>query len=301
VQSFRRQRPLRGGSLLVTIFGDAIAPRGGAVTLGSLIALAAPFGLNERLVRTSAARLANEGWLTTRRSGRRSEYRLSVHGERRFAEATRRIYAANPVGWSGGWTLLLLEGGTNGRQERLREELAWLGFGQVGGAVLAHPTLAAADLAARLREHPRMQRSIVLSANALDEDANRRFVERGWNLADLGRRYRRFLRLFEPVRGALRAGGNVDPRLAFIVRTLLIHEYRKVHLRDPLLPLALMPREWIGRLAYELCGELYRTVLPAAEAHLSATGERLEGALPAPDASIRGRFERVRAHEPADD
>ena len=49
---FRRQRPLRSGSLLVTILGDAIAPRGGRVTLGSLIRLAEPFGLPERLVLT---------------------------------------------------------------------------------------------------------------------------------------------------------------------------------------------------------------------------------------------------------
>src|SRR5437868_15154925 len=63
VSRFQRQRPLRGGSLIITMFGDAIAPRGGAVTLGSLIALTQPFGLTERLVRTSVARLANEDWL----------------------------------------------------------------------------------------------------------------------------------------------------------------------------------------------------------------------------------------------
>jgi hypothetical protein len=32
VARFRRQRPLRGGSLIITVFGDAIAPRGGAIT-----------------------------------------------------------------------------------------------------------------------------------------------------------------------------------------------------------------------------------------------------------------------------
>ena len=89
---FRRQRPLRSGSLLMTILGDAIAPRGGRVTLGSLIRLAAPLGLPERLVRTSVARLAQDGWLAARRSGRTSEYKLSARGRRRFAAATRRIY-----------------------------------------------------------------------------------------------------------------------------------------------------------------------------------------------------------------
>ena len=66
VTRFRRQRPLRGGSLIVTIFGDSLLPRGGAIALGSLIDLAAPFGLNERLVRTAASRLAKEGWIEGR-------------------------------------------------------------------------------------------------------------------------------------------------------------------------------------------------------------------------------------------
>src|SRR6202050_959149 len=83
VARFRRQRPLRGGSLIVTIFGDSLMPRGGAITLGSLIALAAPFGLNERLVRTAAARLAKEGWLEGHRAGKLSEYHLSRDGRGR--------------------------------------------------------------------------------------------------------------------------------------------------------------------------------------------------------------------------
>jgi len=53
VERFRHQRPLRAGALIVTIFGDSIAPRGGAIALGSLIRFGAPFGLNERLVRGS--------------------------------------------------------------------------------------------------------------------------------------------------------------------------------------------------------------------------------------------------------
>src|SRR6201990_1009934 len=92
VSRFRRQRPLRAGSLIVTLFGDSLLPRGGAIALGSLIELAAPFGLNERLVRTAAARLAQDGWLAARRVGKRSEYRLTEDGRVQFAEATERIY-----------------------------------------------------------------------------------------------------------------------------------------------------------------------------------------------------------------
>src|SRR5882724_6685325 len=111
LKRFRSQRPIRGGSLLVSIFGDSIAPRGGAVTLGSLIKLAAPFGLTERLVRTSVARLAQDDWLAARRSGRRSEYRLTRTGAERFAQATRRIYGESPSVWDGKWTLVVVPAG----------------------------------------------------------------------------------------------------------------------------------------------------------------------------------------------
>jgi phenylacetic acid degradation operon negative regulatory protein len=52
----RRLKP-RAKSLLVTVWGDAIAPHGAGIWLGSLIQLVAPLGLNERLVRTSVLRL----------------------------------------------------------------------------------------------------------------------------------------------------------------------------------------------------------------------------------------------------
>src|SRR5215469_14957210 len=130
------QKPLRGGSLIVTIFGDAISPRGGVVTLGSLIRIAGVFGLAERLVRTSVARLAKEGWLVARREGRQSEYRLTRSGAQRFSEATRRIYGTSPDSWEGRWTLVILPPGS-GRNPR--EELRWLGFGQLSPGTFAHP------------------------------------------------------------------------------------------------------------------------------------------------------------------
>ena len=107
VARFRRQRPLRGGSLLVTILGDAIAPRGGVIALGSLIELARPFGITDRHVRTAIGRLANEQWVSSQRSGRVSFYRLTSHGRARFAEATQRIYGAPPRDWNGEWTLVI--------------------------------------------------------------------------------------------------------------------------------------------------------------------------------------------------
>src|SRR6187402_836221 len=84
--------PPRARSLIVTVWGDSLVPHGGAVWMASLIRLMAPFGVNERLVRTSVFRLAQDGWLATTSRGRESRYRLTADGARRFHEAHARIY-----------------------------------------------------------------------------------------------------------------------------------------------------------------------------------------------------------------
>jgi phenylacetic acid degradation operon negative regulatory protein len=290
---FRRQRPLRSGSLLVTILGDSIAPRGGIITLGSLIRLADPFGLPERLVRTSVARLAKDGWLTARRSGRRSEYQLTERGRRGFAAATLRIYGARPRAWDGRWTLVLLgapERTAGGSRERLREELRWLGCGQFTPGLWGHPGGRTAEIRARLADAGVGAGALLMQAMSAPPADDRRLVQSGWNLGELGAAYRRFVRSFAPIGNALKSHRTPSPASAFIVRTLLIHEYRKIHLRDPLLPDALLPRDWIGSAAYELCGELYREVFSAAETHLTAQAHTLAGPLAPASRQARRRF-----------
>ncbi|MBS0393206.1 MAG: phenylacetic acid degradation operon negative regulatory protein PaaX [Proteobacteria bacterium] len=285
---FRRQRPLRTGSLIVTIFGDLLAPRGGAISLGSLIKLLARFGPTERLVRTSVARLAHDGWLEGRRAGRLSEYRLSGTGRQRFQDATRRIYAGPAPDWPGRWTLVLLAGVDAPARTRVRDLLRWEGFGEPESGLLAHPAFAAADARALLGRDHAGDGAIVLESRAGSECDDLRLVERGWDLSELAARYLRFIDAFEAVRAWSREPSL--PADAFVVRTLLIHEYRKIHLRDPLLPPALLPGHWPGTRAYELCRAIYEGVFAAAERHLSATAARLDGPLPAPEPAIYRRF-----------
>jgi phenylacetic acid degradation operon negative regulatory protein len=296
VSRFRRQRPIRAGSLLITIFGDAVAPHGGAITLGSLIRLAQPFGITERLVRTSVARLAHDGWLVSQRDGRRSEYRLATAGRRRFAEATQRIYGsasdASPV-WDGRWTLLLLPADSAAR-ERIREEFEWMGFGQLNAGLMAHPTHDTAAARARLRAIRGMNGGLVdlaiFEAASGDVDADRQLVASGWDLDTLARRYRQFVTNFSPVLAAVDAGRTLDPELAFLVRTLLIHEYRKIHLRDPLLPRELLPDDWAGHSANDLCRDLYARIFAAAQIHFLSIAERTRGTLPALKRGTYTRF-----------
>ncbi|MGH8430063.1 MAG: phenylacetic acid degradation operon negative regulatory protein PaaX, partial [Solimonas sp.] len=295
----RRQRPLRGGSLIISIFGDTIAPRGGSISLASLIALAQPFGLTERLVRTSVARLAQDGWLEAERRGRLSFYRLAKHGRARFEEATRRIYGENPKDWNGRWTLILLPKRSparrgplpqEGKGKRVREEMLWLGFGQLAPGVLAHPERELEDTRRQLRDLGIAGGATVLQALTGDEEEDRRIAASSWDLSELSRRYRRFVELFRPVHDALISGTKPSALAAFVVRTLLIHEYRKIHLRDPLLPSSLLPADWVGAEAYELCRTLYAQVFAAADSHLSQNVTTEKGKLAPPSEAAYRRF-----------
>ena len=288
LRQFHRQRPIRGGSLLITIFGDSIAPRGGAVTLGSLINLAQPFGLTERLVRTSVARLAGDGWLVARRDGRRSEYRITSTGRERFAEATKRIYGAIPDSWGGQWTLLLLPPANGTRRQDVREELRWLGFGQVSPGVFAHPNWSVDEARAGLKGVEGASDGLLLKSSSEGRDADHRIVAAGWDLGDLTRRYRRFVEIFTPVDAS--TPDTASDESAFVIRTLLIHEYRKIHLQDPLLPPVLLPADWVGATAYDLSRRLYSAVFPATERYLSNTASTTSAPLPPADSSAYARF-----------
>ena len=295
----------RASSLIVTVWGDALAPHGGAVWLSTLIDLVAPFGINERLVRTSVFRLARDGWVAAEASGRRSRYRLTAAGAQRFAQAYRRVYRPPAEPWDGRWEFVLAppDRVPSPKRRALRAEMAWAGFGEFAPGTWARPERAddaLARLAALLDDEvaltvftardrdgagaPAGTTAVVTAAGPGPTLAHR--TPAVWDLGTLAADYRHFLARFGSVVEALRRRPEDarDPAQTFAVRTLLVHEYRRVRLRDPQLPTALLPPDWPGAAAYALSRAFYRLARPAAEAHLetafAAGGEALAPALP---------------------
>jgi len=289
LRAFRAQRPLRAGSLLITLFGDAVAPRGGEIALSSMIALARPFGLSERLVRTSVGRLARENWLQCERIGRLSYYRLTLHGRAEFASATRRIYGTPPQTWEGLWTVVLMGELSSAERELLGRDLRWRGFGQVSSGVLIYPADRQQEIESELATSREAERVLLLQARTADRAHDLKLARRGWDLAELEQRYRRLTRLLGPVERAL-GRAPVAPVTSFLIRTLLVHDYRRIHLRDPLLPPDLLPARWTGTEAAQRCARVYRAVFAAAERFLSAHAVNRAGRLPPASPETLRRF-----------
>lgn len=282
--------PPRAKSLIVTVWGDALAPHGGEAWLGDLIRLLAPFNINERLVRTSVFRLARDGWIEGTSHGRVSRYRLTADGARRFDDAHRRIYDRPADDWHGDWELVLADGLAAGPRAALRQELHWAGFGELAASAFLRPRDAARALPSVLAAPAVARHAVVLRATDLPDAAPLANVTtRAWDLDALAGDYRRFLHRFGSVIERFAADAAQDPAQCFMVRTLLIHAYRRVLLRDPLLPAALLPLDWPGAAAYALCRDFYRRTHRCAERHLT-TMLAQGGALTPASASFFTRF-----------
>ncbi|MEH6470283.1 MAG: phenylacetic acid degradation operon negative regulatory protein PaaX [Halopseudomonas sp.] len=293
VENFRNRRPIRAGSLIISVYGDAITHRGGTVWLGSLIKLLEPLGLNHRLVRTSVFRLAKENWLTAEQVGRRSYYSITGSGRRQFEKAFKRIYAAQNPEWDGRWLMVLLGQLTTEQRQELRQELEWYGFGSLAPGVLLHPQMKRAELQGIIQEQSYQNDVIVL--DSLNEEvtasrAMRRQIRESWNLEKLSDSYQHYLDQFRPIWNELKDQGTPSPEQCFMIRLLLVHEFRRIMLRDPELPEELLPSDWTGSAARQLCGNIYQQTWRAAEAHMDQALETAEGPLPPPNTSFYKRY-----------
>ena len=295
IAHFLASDPPRSKSLVMTIFGDAIAPHGGAIWLGSLIELLAPFGVNDRLLRTSVFRLAQEGWLGAQRDGRRSRYAILPEALGRFERAYRRIYAPLGLHWDGKWTLVLSATGSIATAERaaLRKELLWEGYSMIAPGIFGHPASNAEILAEILDRIGVKDKLFACSAAELPGVVTRplrHLVEDGWDLSGVIDGYRHFITRFEPLMALLLQESSLEPEHAFVIRTLLIHAYRRVQLHDPQLPVELLPDPWPGAKAYALGRALYQLTYGAAEQHILATLRREDSNAGAAEASFFQRF-----------
>ena len=273
-----KREPSRTGSIVITVFGDAIVQRGGSVALSTLLEFFAAIDVDSSVVRTAMSRLTADGWFEREKVGRNSFYRLVQRERLTFDIATKHIYGAPVSDWTGRFELLLISNG--GDRDAAREALKNAGFGTPLPGVWVAPS------GVPIPEEARDAIRLEVSA---EDDSGRRLLSESWPLERTAEAYRRFMKSFEPLRAWV-ARGRLSDIDAFTARVLLVHPYRRVVLRDPLLPMALLPHDWPGRAARQLCGDIYRGVLPLSEQWLDRHASNENGPLPAATRELSRRF-----------
>ena len=277
-----KREPSRTGSIVITVFGDAIVPRGGSVWLGTLLEFFETLDIDASVVRTAMSRLTADGWFEREKVGRNSFYRLVKKGRLTFDIATRHIYDPPPPDWTGRFELLLI--GNGGDRDVSREALKNAGFGSpLPGVWVAPSGVPVPEEAAG---------AIRLEVSAEDH-SGRRLLSESWPLDRTADAYLKFMKTFAPLRALLDRGDALSDAEAFTARILLIHYYRRVVLRDPLLPVALLPKDWPGSRARTLCGNIYRALLAPSEQWLDRHGSNENGPLPKAAADLERRFDML--------
>lgn len=286
----------RGKSLIMTVYGDSILPHGGGAWLGELIALLEPLGLNERVVRTSVYRLVQDDLLSARQIGRRSFYALTENGTRQSLEASRRIYSRRAPDFDGIWTQVWLpEARAGDARFELASALSRLGFGTLAPDVMLHhgdATKIASDTAARLGA---AAETVILLAHARGPDGDAtpapERLARCWPLDTLAAEYHDFLDLAAAPIAALSGGPTPDPRACFYLRSLLVHAYRRIVLKDPMLPVPLLPVDWPGPRAERAMAGLYEVISGPAQTHVGDSMTGIEHSFGAPEPGFGSRFQ----------
>jgi len=109
-----------------------------------------------------------------------------------------------------------------------------------------------------------------------------------WDLAQLDQQYAQFLKTYQPMflwcqKQKSKAFSDEE---AFLLRVLLVHDFRRLLLRDPVLPESLLPTNWQGLQARLLFKKLYKICLQASERHLDQELMLAGNAAPSAEPSV---------------
>ncbi|EHR49475.1 phenylacetic acid-responsive transcriptional repressor [Saccharomonospora marina XMU15] len=258
-------------SLLMTLLGEFVLPRGRPVWTSVLVDALAMFEVEEKSARQALARTAAEGWLESERVGRRVRWSLTSQGRKLLTEGAQRIYdfGSRERSWDGQWLLVLVSVPEPKRdlRHRLRTKLTWAGFGSPDPGVWITPHVdrepEAVGIVAELALENAM--SFVGPYGAIGDEAT--MVARAWDLRELDARYEAFIDEF----------ASLDPRGGDAVlhaQTRLVHEWRRFPFLDPQLPEQLLPEDWSGSQAAEIFHRRHAEWRPAAQRRWE---ERLAG------------------------
>ncbi|MDV7477184.1 PaaX family transcriptional regulator C-terminal domain-containing protein [Acinetobacter baumannii] len=296
IDSVVKNETLSGTSLISTIFGDSVLHRGGNISLASLIQLLELFGFNDRAVRTSVFRLVKNDWLCSDKIGRTSFYRITDSSRSTYLQAEQRIYNDQMKEWDHYWDLILMSSLDTENKALLKKELEWLGFANISTNLMAYPGCNRIELQRLLVDLNMSEQVVVFKAETLQlfnnsVDTIGRMLRTNWPIDELRQRYLQFLDIFREI-GVLLMQENeqLEPVQAFQIRTLLIHYYRRILLKDPALPLELLPTDWPAISARTLSMNIYKKVFEPADEYFLSVAATAEGSMPNATAHYWRRF-----------
>ncbi len=225
-------------SLIVSHFGARVHFGEQFFSQTQLREVLSPIGVKDSAIRVALLRLVNDGWLLREKRGRERFYEFTPAALKTSQSAAKQIFLPTQPADCEYWQFALI----NPAQPTLSAvEQLQLGFGKLGELGLLR---AVYDW-----REPCDARLIVSELTPLSSGLTPTLAKQIWTLDRLYTDYQWFTDLFSAFHVL-----DINPSY----RLLLIHEYRRIVLRDPILPASILG-SWPGEEARALVRSLYRS------------------------------------------
>ncbi|MBB3994065.1 phenylacetic acid degradation operon negative regulatory protein [Sulfitobacter undariae] len=211
-------------SLMVSLFGDLALTEGSTIDGPVLTAVMGTMDIRPEAVRVALHRLRNDGWIVSHKHGRTRRHSLTKASRAETVKASAHIFAA-PAAQDSQWQLALLDDADTTSRETMEKR----GFAQL------LPRVYLGALGAQAPEN-----ALSLSGRSAPQ----------WIRQQIGQQmleveYTTLLPILETAEKTLMAG-HLDPLQTAVLRCLIVHNWRRIVLRHPALPPALLPDDWAG-------------------------------------------------------
>ncbi|MCK0151363.1 PaaX family transcriptional regulator [Marivita sp. S6314] len=223
VTTLTQDQTPRVWSFLVSVFGDLAQQEDAQISGALLRQLTERIGIKPEAVRVAIHRLRKEGWIDSRRSGRTSVYFLTPWGRTQSAQASPRIYSADE-GAERAWLVLFNPAkpapGTDDSGAWISSNMLITSVKPKDGAAFASALTADTPVPGWMTSKVCETPTVLMSqdfATALDGVA----------------------RQLDPM-------PMLQPVDIAALRVLLVHSWRRILLRTPILPDHVFPDGWCG-------------------------------------------------------
>ena len=257
------QPPIRTQFLIFTLLGDYIVKRTGKIWTRDILKMMELLEISERAVRSALSRMTNNGWIQATKIGRRSQYSLTQKGETLLNRGQQRIFEPPYKDWDSKWHLVVYSLPETIREKRhsLRTQLAWLGFGRLAPGTWISPHHPTNELLNTFSDLEIESFVKLFKGVFMGPSSSHDLAYRCWDLKGLEQQYAIFIQRFKSEYDELNLCTKnnlpLDAKEHFIKSFWLTHQFQSFPLKDPNLPISILPPDWIGTTARELFNGYY--------------------------------------------
>ena len=203
IAALKEVGPIKVWSLLVTVFGDLSAAHGGFLTSRQLNGLFDAFDIQSGALRVALHRLRKEGWIESERIGRISRFKMTKQAQQETDKARPVVYRT-PSDHLENWVFAISKSPLPSGAVRLSKVMACLPEARAGELedawVMRAPRSAMPGWLADRALSPELRKNVAKLAGIIDQMEN--------------------------------AIQSVDPYQRMALRLLILHQWRRVALRN---------------------------------------------------------------------